>query len=626
MAPDILFSSPIGTEIFVDRGLRVLIYTTCYNVLDGVSLTVRKLEKEITASGGHVCILTTRSGQISNTNISGKHANRTVIFMDNAIELPFMVDPRNPDLSYYLGFSLSKYSKSQIKQFNPTIIHLTVPDCTGLHIINYARKHNIPLMGTYHSNIPNYMLHYPGMAWLKPILEQFFRHAYNFLQALYVPTPYIKKKLIKELKMDRVTNLEVWGRGVDLEKFSPNKRSLIFRHKYGIPPEIPVVLFVGRLVKEKSPDIFVEVIRKLNTKNILFRALVVGTGQCEYLFEGVPNCICAGWLSGDDLSEAYASSDIFLFPSSVETFGNVTLEAAASGLPLIVEGECSGHLVVNGYNGYACPAMDENAFYERTLQLVTDDNLRRSFSEKSVELSNSLENNRIVRQMIVNYTDIIYDFFDKYGGSHEIRDELYMNSDSFLAGTNPRPLLLSLFEYVFISIFLVFTNIMRSLTYFVYFGKGIPPKNKLMEINTEENFKKLLSNNTPQFKDKSCSSLNTGFLTSAKDKNYFNDKNCNIDDNFQNGYFTAFLISCGDSQCAITVARFSIASVFGVCRIMNRCFNFKCFQNCGGIDHRIDAYIRRQFKDSERNLSINEKNTIQNTTIELRRRTLENSL
>merc|ERR1712226_479962 len=121
---------------------------------------------------------------------------------------------------------------------------------------------------------------------------------------------------------------------------------------------------------EKRPDIFCKVIRKLHQRKIPFKALVVGKGPVEEEVKGLPNTVFAGWMSGDDLSTAYASCDVFLFPSAVETFGNVTLEAASSGLPLVVESGCSGHLVNHGVNGFACLDGNVDAYFDGTLCLL----------------------------------------------------------------------------------------------------------------------------------------------------------------------------------------------------------------------------------------------------------------
>jgi len=450
---------------------RVLIYTTCYNVIDGVTLTIRKIEEQILAAGHQVCILSTDSGNSQNTNLVSEHPNRTVIFLDNSVPIPFLHDPQNVDSSYSLGFSLGKSTKDQISQFDPTIVHVTAPDCTCLHVIQYARDHEIPLMGTYHSNIPEYMDHYPGLGWLKHVLASFFRHQYNFLQALYVPTPYIHKQLRESSKMDCVTDLGVWGRGIDLSRFSPTHRTRKFRESLGFDDHDVVICWVGRLVPEKRPDIFASVIKRLASRNIPFKALVIGAGPCEESMKALPNTVFAGWMSGDELSTAYASSDVFLFSSGVETFGNVTLEAAASGLPIIVEEGCSGHLVQHGRNGFACANGDVDAFYDATLCLVLDDERRNLMSHASRQFSLQFEKSVVCRRMLDNYTKVTKQFFDEYGGHHANRDAEYHKEHSFVGGNYPRPFLLQMFEYLFVVLFQV---MYQMATFFIHVRDSFP--------------------------------------------------------------------------------------------------------------------------------------------------------
>ena len=418
-----------------------------------VTLTIRKIEQEILAAGHHVCIISTKSGNMQYTHIDGEHPNRTVIFLDNGIPIPFLNDPHHPENSYQLGFSLSASLKRRIADFEPSLIHVTVPDCTCLHLIQYARDKEIPLMGTYHSNIPEYMKHYPGCGWLKHVLNAFFRHQYNFLQALYVPTPFIHKQLTDSQRLDRVTNLGVWGRGIDLQRFSPTHRSIKFRRKMGFSDDDVVLCWVGRLVPEKRPDIFCNIVRRLHEKRIPFKALVVGTGPVEDEVKALPNTVFAGWMNGEELSVAYASSDVFLFPSAVETFGNVTLEAAASGLPLVVEQGCSGHLVRHGQNGFACPADDLDAFYDSTLCLLLDHVERKRMSREGRQFSMQFEKRAVCKKMLENYTKVTDQFYTEFGGHHSHRDQEFRKEYSFLAGNYPRPLVLVFVEFLFILVF-----------------------------------------------------------------------------------------------------------------------------------------------------------------------------
>ena len=421
-------------------------------------MTIRKLEEEILAAGHSVCILTTASGDPANTHQHGEHPNRQVIFMEG-IPIPFLADPNNPELTYQLGFSLTPAVLAQMQDFDPTIIHITCPDCTALHLIQYARQYEVPIMGTYHSNIPEYMEHYPGLGWLKHILATFFRHQYNFLQGLYVPTPFIQRHLEQTYQMSQATNVGIWGRGVDVEMFHPKHASHKFRRDLGISDSTVLLCWVGRLVPEKRPDIFADAVRRLEAEGCDFHAAVIGAGPAEDMIKGLPKTTFCGWMNMEQLSVAYASSDVFLFPSSVETFGNVTLEAMASGLPVIVEAGCSGHLVENDENGYACTTPEE--FIDATLELVTNDAKRRAFSNKSREMSLQLEKKVVVRQMLDHYTEVTNEFFNQYNGRHSNRDKAY----KFRAGNHPRPMVLICLEYLFVVLFQVIWNMMQAFTF-----------------------------------------------------------------------------------------------------------------------------------------------------------------
>lgn len=454
------------------EGPRVVIYAPCYNILDGVVLTIRKLEKEILAAKGHVMILATKSGDMNNTHMNGlNHKNRKVVFLNNSFPIPFLDDPKNPNISYHFPYSLSSKTKQEILDFSPTVIHNTSPDFTGLCLVSFARKHQIPLMTTYHSNFIDYMDHYPGMGFVKPMITGWFLHYYSFFQSVYVPTPFIINQLQKNLNLHQNVDLKVWGRGIDLDKFSPNHRSDQFRQKYGITPSEVVILFVGRLVPEKRLDIFAEVVHRLKKQGLPFKALIVGCGTETY--ENLPNTTYCGWMSGSDLSVAYASSDIFLFPSATETFGNVTLEAAASGLPLVVEEKCSGHLVNHGKNGFACAEGDTDAFFNATLALVQDSEKRKQFSAKSREHSLNFELRTVNNQMIKNYHQTFNEFETKYGKDHRLRDAEW-KSTGFPGGDIARPITVILVEIFAIVVLRGIFAIGASITAMSNKMKGYP--------------------------------------------------------------------------------------------------------------------------------------------------------
>jgi glycosyltransferase involved in cell wall biosynthesis len=539
-----------------------------------VTITIRKLEREILKEGGSVCILTTVSGDSNNTNLVDSHPNRQVIFMDNSIPIPFQNN-------YEFGIGLSKTVQKQLDDFNPNIIHITAPDFTSLHINDYARSRSLPLMATYHSNIPEYLLFIPGMRWVKPILELLFRHIYNFSLKLYVPTPFIKNNLIETQSMDLFTDVQVWGRGVDLKRFTPRNRSEAFRQKLGIMPNdnTPIIIYVGRLVPEKRPDIVASVIRRLSKAGINFHAVIVGAGPAEHLVQNLPHTHTLGWLSGDELTEAYASSDVFLFPSSVETFGNVTLEAAASGLPLVVESKCSGHLVNHEVNGYACEAGNLEQFYQGTLALVNDAEKRLSFSKASIELSMTLEQSVVVRKMLTNYEAVQAQFYEEFGGSHFNRDTAYRGDKTFRMGVDPRPIGWFFVEF-FVMIFLKLANFL---------------------LNTADWFQQRSNRSrNSQYagvvaSDDSDSDTDDVEAQRSKDRVTNNNIGNEDDPEVQTGLLCSLLIRIGDSEWTAAFIMFIVEIILFFPRTLSYARRY-CWTRLGkvgvnDIEHRIDAAI-----------------------------------
>lgn len=261
-------------------------------------------------------------------------------------------------------------------------------------------------MATWHSNYTDYLKYY-CLEWiLKPGFMVYLQGFYEQMPAVYVPTTFMVNKLKKEGYGKNVELIE-WGRGVDLKLFTPDRRSNAFRLARGIADHEVVVLWVGRLVPEKRVDIWMNVLQRLESEGIPARGMVVGHGTFESTLSHMKTVSCCGWLSGVALAEAYASADILLFPSDVETFGNVTLEALASGCVCVVVDDCSGHLVENDFNGYTCRPGDLEGFYQATKKLVQNDDLRTEMSLNARKSSWKYERNKILQQMAENYKDAI---------------------------------------------------------------------------------------------------------------------------------------------------------------------------------------------------------------------------
>jgi glycosyltransferase involved in cell wall biosynthesis len=203
--------------------------------------------------------------------------------------------------------------------------------------------------------------------------------------------------------------IQFYRRGIDNLRFDPSKRNGFYKRRYGLKEDVLKLLYVGRISKEKNVQLLEHVFRRVCEKRKGLHLVIVGEGpyfdEMKKRMSGLPATF-TGFLGGEDLAEAYASSDIFLFPSTTDTFGNVVLEAQASGLPVIVtdEGGPKENLIP-GETGFVVPANDEDMFMRSLLELVDNPSLLqvmskrareytegRSFEDAYIELWNSHKN------------------------------------------------------------------------------------------------------------------------------------------------------------------------------------------------------------------------------------------
>ena len=175
----------------------------------------------------------------------------------------------------------------------------------------------------------------------------------------------------------------IWSRGIDHARFDPARCSLEWRRGLGIGDDEMAVGFLGRLVKEKGLDVFARVVTELRARGVAHRVVVVGEGPArEWFAQQVPGAIFAGFQSGDDLGRAVASMDVFFNPSVTETFGNVTLEAMAAGVP-VVAARATGavDLLEQGVTGFLVPPEDIAGYAEAIARIVSDRGLRRAMGD-----------------------------------------------------------------------------------------------------------------------------------------------------------------------------------------------------------------------------------------------------
>ncbi|MGQ9482908.1 MAG: glycosyltransferase family 4 protein [Chloroflexus sp.] len=236
---------------------------------------------------------------------------------------------------------------ARLQRFQPDLVHLVGPVVLGAIVPGSVRRLGLPLIASYHTDFGAYSQHY-GFGFLKHGVNAWLRWIHNRCRINLCPSRFT----MNVLRAAGFRRLRIWGRGVDIERFHPRYRSEAWRAAVGVQPGERVVLYVGRVAAEKRVDLLPEAIRGLpNT-----RLVIVGDGpfrsELQRRCAGLPVHF-TGYLKGDDLATAYASADVFVFPSDTDTFGQVVQEAMASALP-VVAARAGGalDLIHHGQNGY----------------------------------------------------------------------------------------------------------------------------------------------------------------------------------------------------------------------------------------------------------------------------------
>jgi glycosyltransferase involved in cell wall biosynthesis len=279
-----------------------------------------------------------------------------------------------------IGFPIPKYPELQLgitrigrlikawRERRPDIVHLVTEGPLGWSALLAARKLGIPVVSDFHTNFHDYSRHY-GFGWISGLVAGYLRALHNRTDGTFVPTHEMRDRL----HALGFKGLTVVGRGIDTQLFSPAKRSVELRRSWQCENDTPVALYVGRLAAEKNLRLFVETIRAARRHRPDLRVVIVGDGPMgKSLRSENPDFLFAGMRTGEDLAAYYASADLFVFPSLSETFGNVTMEALASGLAVVAfDYAAAREHIVHGHNGLVAQCDDEIAFRRHTLRLAS---------------------------------------------------------------------------------------------------------------------------------------------------------------------------------------------------------------------------------------------------------------
>ncbi|HTG37457.1 glycosyltransferase family 1 protein [Sphingomonas sp.] len=342
--------------------LRIAVYSGNYNyVRDGANQALNRLVAFLLERG-----VTTRA-------YSPTVAEPAFPATGDLVDVPAFALPGGRG-EYRLGKGLPASVRADLDAYRPHIVHVSAPDWSGHRLLSWARANAIPTLASLHTRFETYPRYY-GLGFLEPLATRLSARFYNRADQVMVPSPGMATLLHQ---WGVTTPIGIWSRGIDHDRFSPSRRDDAWRRSLGIADDEVAVGFLGRLVLEKGLGIFAQVIAELRRRGVRHKVLVIGEGPARAWFaERVPDAVFTGFQSGDDLGRAVAGMDVFFMPSVTETFGNVTTEAMAAGVP-VVAARATGaiDLVEDGVTGFLVPPTDVAAYADAIQRLVEDSALR----------------------------------------------------------------------------------------------------------------------------------------------------------------------------------------------------------------------------------------------------------
>ncbi|MGI9141490.1 MAG: glycosyltransferase family 4 protein [Gemmatimonadaceae bacterium] len=336
------------------EGLRLAVFTDTYPPhMNGVAAALGRLTQAVHERGGEVRVVTTTDPSAP----AGEAAVR------RWPSIPFWAYPQ-------LRISVPPAGKvaQELAAWRPTLVHIATPFGIGLAARRAALSLGVPMVTSYHTSFSQYAAFY-RLGKLSAPGWSFLRWFHNSGLRTYCPSNAIRE----ELELNGFRNTRIWSRGVDMSRFNPSRRSAAMRLRFGAGPDTIVVAYIGRIAAEKGLAVAAAAMQRL-TDDRRIRFVVVGEGPYEKRLRALSpeGTLFTGRLSGDALAEAYASADLFVFPSTTDTFGQVLVEAMASGLPIVAADAGPTREVVGDAAGTVVPPGDDARFAAELRRLSAD--------------------------------------------------------------------------------------------------------------------------------------------------------------------------------------------------------------------------------------------------------------
>ncbi|MFN2399687.1 MAG: glycosyltransferase family 4 protein [Gemmatimonadaceae bacterium] len=377
-------------------GIRLALFSDTYAPqVNGVSRTLERLVEAICQRGGEVRVFTTSDPRAS-------PAERDIVRFRS---LPFWAEK-------HLRIALPTFGTvhDQLKAWRPDIVHIATAFGVGIAGRAAARSLRIPLVTSYHTSLTQYSRHY-GLTMLTPLSWTILRWFHNGGLRTYCPS----KAIESELKHQGFVNVSRWSRGVDAQRFNPSHRSTVARRLLGAAADTVIMAYVGRIASEKGLAGALEGMNAAAAqlpRRFLFAFAGDGPLLTYCRSHAPPHSVFAGRIVGKELSEFYASADIFVFPSTTDTFGNVLHEAMASGLPIVAaDSEPTREVLRDGESrtplGRLFPGKDPNALAAQLVELALDAELRVRMARHSRAVAMTRTWDNVFDELFEDYERVI---------------------------------------------------------------------------------------------------------------------------------------------------------------------------------------------------------------------------
>jgi len=388
--------SPIVLEDYpaTRPSLRIAVVTETWPPeVNGVAMTLAKLVQGLSHRNHDVQLIRPRQ---TKTDSPMSDASLEEVLMRG------MPIPRYPELK--LGLPSKKTLVKTWTLRRPDVVHIATEGPLGWSALQAAKVLKLPVTSDFRTNFQSYSKHY-GVGWLRKPIVAYLRKFHNATACTMVPT----RELMRTLSQNGFANLKVVSRGVDTKLFNIAKRDTSLRSSWGATDDTKVLISVGRMAPEKNLDQVLKTYDALKSTGQAFKLVMVGDGPLKEQFQKrYPEIIFPGMLSQTNLAAYYASSDLFIFPSQTETFGNVTLEALASGIPVLAF-DCAAarDWVQTGTNGWLVAENNPEGFAAQAVTVFNSKDLLDQITQSTRQQVVHLDWDQIAEQVESVFWDAI---------------------------------------------------------------------------------------------------------------------------------------------------------------------------------------------------------------------------